>query len=131
MTTLAALKSPPRKQTLEIPGWLPPPVLNGSRQLHWSVLKRRADSTKLMAWTAARQAGWTRVPGRVRLTVTFVFTVNRRRDVDNMYARCKHLIDGLKGEFFADDSMDIMELTVKTEVQPGLKATRIELESLA
>ena len=117
------------KQSLTIPSWLPAPVLNGSRQVHWTVLRKRAEADKIMAWSAAKQAGWTFVPGKVRMVVTLVFPVNRRRDRDNTMARCKHVIDGLKGVFFTDDSMDMLDLEVRAEVQPGTKATHIELSS--
>lgn len=117
-------------QTLTITDWLPPPVLNGSRQKHWAVLRKEADVAKKMAWAAARQARWTFVPGKVRLTVVFVFGVKRARDTDNTTARAKHLIDGLKKEFFHDDSTEWLELVVRAEVRRGVKQTVISLEPI-
>ena len=119
------------KQTAVIADWLPAPVLNGSRQQHWSVLRSRAATDKAHAWLAARHAGWRFVPGRVQLTVTFVFSVKRRRDTDNLYARAKHLVDGLKGVFFTDDDADHLDLVVRAEQRPGAKETRLVLESLS
>lgn len=119
------------KQTLLIEGWLPAPVLNGSRQKHWATLRKEALAAKTMAWTSAKQAGWVFVPGKVKLTVVFVFGVNRHRDTDNLYARAKHLVDGLKVMFFEDDDTDHLELVVLAVVLRGVKETRMLLEPAA
>lgn len=118
-------------QVAVIPDWLPPPVLNGSRQRHWASLRKEAEIGKTRAWAAARQAHWHFVPGKVRLYVTFTFNVKRFRDTDNLYARAKHLVDGLKGQFFTDDDADHLELVVHAEVLRGIKQTRLELLPLS
>lgn len=143
------------KQSLTIREWLPPPVLNGSRQKHWATLRKEAAAVKTMAWASAKQAGWTFVSGKVRLTVTFVFPVKRTRDTDNLVARAKHLVDGLKcrggmyvpvdtqgrmlgpaerriiaGGFFTDDSVDWLELEVQAMVERGVKETRVSMEAV-
>lgn len=123
-------------QKLTIEGWVPPPVLNGSRQRHWSTLRAEAQAVKTRVWLAARAAGWVFVPGKVRLTVVFVFPNHRRRDIDNLTARCKHLIDGLKPRgviypgYFTDDSIDLLDLSVRAEVRPGVTATELTLEAV-
>ncbi len=116
-------------QTLTIQGWVPPPVLNGSRQRHWSVLRREAQMVKDTVWASAKQAGWHYVGAdapKQKLTVTFVFPSQRRRDVDNLYARAKHLLDGIK-PFIVDDDSEHLDLEVRAVVERGVKATQIEL----
>jgi len=115
------------RQTLTIEDWLPAPVTNAGHG-HWATKYRQAEIAKKMAWASAKQAGWAYVEGKVRLTITLIFGVRRQRDHDNAVARCKHLVDGLKGAFFKDDSTDWMELVVKTEVRPREKGVRLVLE---
>lgn len=116
-------------QRCVIPDWLPPAVLNGSRQKHWSTLRKQALQTRTMVWASCKHAGWTRVDGKVRLTVLFVFPVKRRRDTDNTVARAKHLVDGIKGVFFEDDDTEHLELVVRAETRPGQKRTELLLEA--
>lgn len=118
----------PPAQHLVIQSWLPAPVLNGSRQKHWAVLAKEAKAAKVMAWASAKQAGWVFMPDKVRLTVIFVFPVKRKRDTDNLYARAKHLVDGLKKVFFEDDCIEHLDLRVSAVVEPGVKQTRLTLE---
>lgn len=113
-----------------IEDWLPAPTMNGSRQKHWATLKKQADITKQTVWASCRQAGWTHIGDgapKQRLIVTFVFGVKRRRDLDNLYARAKHVVDGIK-PFIVDDDMEHLDLRVQGEVQPGRRATILELE---
>jgi Holliday junction resolvase RusA-like endonuclease len=61
--------------------------------------------------------------------VTFVFPVHRRRDVDNLYARAKGVVDGVKrGGWIVDDSSEWLDLKVVTEVRSGIRATVLLLE---
>ncbi len=116
-------------QSLVIQGWVPPPVLNGSRQRHWTVLRKEAQMVKDTVWASAKQAGWRYVGDdapRQKLTVTFVFPSHRRRDIDNLYARAKHLVDGIK-PFIVDDDSEHLDLEVRAVVERGMKETRIEL----
>lgn len=84
------------------------------------------------------------MPGKVRLTIVLVYPRKYRVDADNLVAKCKGLIDGLKCPgmgrdcvkfhhkgFFYEDSTVWLELVVRAEVEPGVKATRITLESVA
>jgi hypothetical protein len=101
-----------------------------------------------MAWASAKHAGWQFVNGRVRLTITLVYPRKYRVDADNLAARCKGLIDGLKNYtpprpvaiphtgievrrgFIEDDDTEHMELLVRAEVRRGEKATEITLEPM-
>jgi Holliday junction resolvase RusA-like endonuclease len=63
--------------------------------------------------------------------VTFIFPNRRRRDVDNLYARAKGVVDGVKrGGWIVDDSSEWLDLSVLAEVEPGLRATVLKLEPL-
>lgn len=114
-------------QTLFINDWLPEPLTNVSGD-HWRKREKKLKAAQIMVWAAAKQFGLMPIPGRVKLTITLVFTINRRRDTDNLYARCKGLIDGLvKGGWITDDSTDLLNLTVCAVVETR-KGTRLEME---
>jgi hypothetical protein len=139
-------------QTAVINGWHPTMSANGSHG-HWATRQKKHDIDRDTAWATAMQAGWVFVPGRVRLTIVLVYPqrYGRGMDADNAVARCKGLIDGLKGfeakhlplvgvtldrptrrkGYFEDDSTDWLELVVRAEVEPGVKATRLTLEPAA
>ena len=117
------------KQRLVIPGWLPPPVTNTSRQRHWATVRKEVKDVKEKAWGYAQAAGWVPVLGRARITVIFVHPVQRHRDHDNTTARAKHLIDGLK-PWIVDDSTDWLDLSITNVVRRGERATEITLEAV-
>jgi hypothetical protein len=126
-------------QHLVIPDWHPTMSANGSHG-HWATRQKKHDVDMMMAWASAKHAGWTFMSGRVKLTITLVYPRTYRVDADNLAARCKGLIDGLKGPnskkmlnsgFFTDDNTQWLELTVRAEVRKGCKQTEITLESLA
>lgn len=116
------------KQVLTIEGWLPEQVANGTHG-HWATRKKKHDIAKKTAWAYATHAGWQRIDGKARLTITYVFSQKRRRDIDNLVARSKGLIDGIK-PFLVDDDSEHLELVVRAEVRPGEKGVRMELEAL-
>jgi hypothetical protein len=134
-------------QTIAIEGWRPEQIANSSHG-HWSVRQKKLSIAQATVWAAAMQAGWRFVPGRVRLTITLVFAQERRRDTDNLYARVKGCVDGLRTHrvrrvngiklprpvvrlgWFSDDSADVLDLVVKAEVSREWNGTRITLESL-
>lgn len=118
-------------QHLTIEDWLPDQISNGSIKSNWRKVAKAKKAAKTMAWASAKQAGWEFVPGRVRLSIVYVFSVNRTRDTDNLYARSIGLVNGLKGTFFEDDSTDVLDLVVTAEVRRGVKATEITLAPAA
>jgi len=121
---------PPAVQTLVIPAWLPEQVANGPHG-HWSTRQKKLGNAQLVTWSAAKNARWIPVTGRAKLTVTFIFPVRRRRDIDNLYARAKGVVDGVKrGGWIVDDSSEWLDLSVLAEVEPGLRATVLKLEPL-
>jgi len=116
------------RQEVTIDGFLPVQVANGAHG-HWSKRYRMHRVEMATAWGAAKHAGWQRITSRARLTITLVFSVPRRRDTDNLYARCKGLVDGIK-PFCVDDSTEWLELIVLAEVIPGVRRTHLLLEAL-
>jgi Holliday junction resolvase RusA-like endonuclease len=114
-------------QRLVIQDWLPAQIANS--HLNWREHRKRLKAAQVMAWASARQAGWVPLVGRARLTITLVFRTQRRRDTDNLYARVKGVVDGLK-EWFVDDDTDHLELIVRSEVRRGQRATEITLEGI-
>ena len=117
-----------RIQELTIPDWLPKQITNGHPS--WKVAWAARQNAKQRAWAAAQKAGWTFMPGRVQLTITYVFPVLRTRDHDNLVARSIGIVNGLKKVFFEDDSTDCLTLIVKAEVKPKEKRTVLVLETM-
>lgn len=113
-------------QTLTIEGWLPAPLANGQHG-HWFTRQRKLNQAKEWARNYALNACWRRVDGPARLDIVLVFPAHRRRDTDNLYARCKGLVDGLKGRYFVDDSTDWLDLHVAARVEKGRKAVELTL----
>lgn len=135
--------TPAGRQELTIRDWHP--ATSANARGNWRVIHQRHRADMEMASVCARQAGWRFVPGKVLLTVVLVYPQRYRTDADNLHARVKGLVDGLKTivskkgpymewtrqpGFFTDDDTDHLELVVKAEVQRGVKETRIVLEPL-
>jgi len=114
--------------TCVIENWLPEPIANGPHG-HWSVKAKKLAEARRHAFYYAKQAGWRSIQTKARLEITYVFPCRRRRDTDNLYARSKGVIDGIK-TFLIDDDTEHLELFVKAEVQPGRKATILTLEEI-
>jgi Holliday junction resolvase RusA-like endonuclease len=114
-------------QVCTIRGWLPEQFANGAHG-HWSIRARKLKVAQATTWAAAKQAGWKRVNGKARLTITLVFGNHRRRDADNLHSRVKGCVDGLK-EWIVDDSIEWLDLQVRAEVVRGVKETRLELQA--
>jgi len=118
-------------QRLVIPDWLPEQLANSSHG-HWSTRQKKLQAAQTMVWASAKHANLRPVTGRARVTVVLVFGSKRRRDTDNLYSRTKGVIDGLvKGGWLVDDDTDHLDLQVRAEVRPGVKATEITLEAVA
>lgn len=147
MTTSTQPASTAATQTLVIPDWHPTSSPNNQKR-HWRAVQKNHHIDRDMAWASAKHAGWTFMQGRVRLTITLIYPRKYRVDADNLAARCKGLIDGLKTHvptlkvavphtgldirrgFFFDDSTEWLDLRVLAEVRRGEKATEITLESV-
>jgi len=109
--------------------WVPEQLANSN--LNRFVRQKRHNAAQVMVWASCMQVGWRPVTGKARLTITLIFSMKRRRDADNLHSRCKGLIDGVvKGGWIEDDNPEILDLEVRSEVQPGRKATILELEAI-
>jgi Holliday junction resolvase RusA-like endonuclease len=117
-------------QTVTIQDWLPTMSANGSHG-HWSKARKAHDIDRDTAWASAKHACWQRFDGKVRVTITLYFAQQRRRDLDNLYYRCKGTIDGIK-DFCVDDDAEHMELVVAAQLAltGGRKATEIVMETI-
>ena len=115
-------------QTLLITGWVPEQLANGP-QGSWRATWRKKKDAAEIAYVYARQEHWKFMAGKVRMVIAYTFPQKRTRDYDGLVSRSKGLIDGLKGRFFTDDDLDHLDLVVKAEVIPGIKATRVTLTS--
>ncbi len=116
-------------QTLVIENWLPEPIANGSHG-HHMVKHRKLQDAQKHAQDHAFAARWKKIDVKARLTIVLVFPTNQRRDTDNLYSRCKGVIDGLK-PWIVDDSMQWLELHVTARVEPRRKAVELRLEAAA
>lgn len=118
-------------QYAQINGWLPAANSN-VRADTWQKRQKRLKAAQTMVWAHCKHLGWQPVQGKARLTVTFVFPNQRRRDYDGLVSRVKGVVDGLvKGGWIEDDDLDHLDLQVRSEVHTGRKALGLMLEPLA
>jgi hypothetical protein len=122
--------SAPDVQRLLISDWHPTMSPNGSHN-SWFVHQAKHDRDQRKGLLAAIDADWRYVEGKVRLDIVLIYPRLYHTDADNLAARCKGLIDGLKLRkgrgFFRDDSIEWLDLHVTAEVRKSVKATAITL----
>jgi crossover junction endodeoxyribonuclease RusA len=85
----------------------PPKQLNPNARQHWSATARHKKRAKAAAFVIARSAGAVPpIPPAVPLRVSLFFAPpNRaRRDLDNLLASCKAMLDGIAEALGVDDS---------------------------
>lgn len=117
-------------QELVIEGWVPTQIANGSRQRHWTTRRAIQQADAERTAIAVRQAGWRPATvARPRLEITLIFPQHRRRDADNLYSRCKALVDSLKRlRLFVDDDIGHLdEVILPPLVERGRRATVLRL----
>lgn len=115
-------------QRCTIADWLPSMSANGSHG-HWRSAQKQHDTDMHTTYGALLYAGWKRVESKARLRITLVFSVRRRRDTDNLYYRCKGVIDGIK-PFLVDDDTEHLEIVPPVVlVERGRRGVELELES--
>lgn len=113
--------------------WLDGQPPNGNelhRMTHWAVRASR-EEWRLKAWASARRQELEPVRGPVRLRVTWHFKVNRRRDLDNLIAGLKPVLDGLvdAGLIEGDDTRTVREITGRVLINPGPVGLVLRIES--
>lgn len=120
----------PDVQRLIIRDWHPMTSANRSHD-HWRKVQKAHHADRDMALASAEHANWRYVSGKVRLDIVLVYPRLYHVDSDNLTAKCKGLIDGLRLHcdrgFFRDDSIAWLELHVTAAVHKGVKATEVTL----
>ena len=84
--------------TISISLPLPPRELSPNARCHWAVKSRATKSAKEIAFYEAKKAGITAKThswDKAFLQPIFTFSVNRKRDLDNLLASMKAQIDGI------------------------------------
>jgi Holliday junction resolvase RusA-like endonuclease len=115
-----------------------PPTANQLQRMHYIDRGLSRNSWSKSVWIASLEAGWKDAKlTPVRLHIEFVYTVERRRDFDNMVAGLKGAIDGLVvAGVIPDDSIDHLrgiDLSVKVDrkAAPGINLWVERLEAAA
>jgi Holliday junction resolvase RusA-like endonuclease len=86
-----------------------------------------AEAGRLQTLAAGVRKGDPDIPANIKAVFTFHPPDRRRRDLDNLLASCKPMIDGIADTIGRDDSTWQIELR-KAEIRKG-GAVRIELEA--
>ena len=113
---------------------LPWPELSPNSRLHWAVKARAVKSTKDEIGWLAKAAGWTcyhKPMQKARISYEFHLKDNRRRDLDNLLASCKSLVDGLVDVgVLADDDSKHLEIGSVKCIQGTKEQTVISLTEM-
>jgi crossover junction endodeoxyribonuclease RusA len=115
----------------------PPPALSPNARVHWSARCEVVAAYRMIAKSRAHEQ-MERGDMRFRvfavptfeMGVTLVTPSNKRRDLDNLLAACKPLIDGIvDARLLVDDSSRYLtRITVQRRVEPDAEAhVRVEL----
>lgn len=122
--------------TIEVPS-LPDRLLspNRSRNVHWGTVTKARNEFKNAVYYSAhwvKPDGWV-APEKARVTITFVYATNRRRDQTNLIAMWKHGEDMLVASgILVDDDLDHLETMVPKVIVDKARApmTIIEIEEV-
>jgi crossover junction endodeoxyribonuclease RusA len=120
---LAATGPEPESVIVVVPGR--PPNPNRTRRYHWRA-RHRADQEWRQAGRLSAH-GLRRTPmQRATLDVVHVVPDRRRRDLDNLTASIKAVLDGIvdAGVIADDSSRVLVSVTHRIEHEPGVAATR-------
>lgn len=116
----------------EVSFWLNglPPSPNKGEGWHWSVKNRNDEQWKNDSRRLAQHSRNSQTAGHwplefASVKLTFHFATRRRRDLDNLVAASKGIIDGLVGVLIQDDSWTHMALQVegKLDKRDGVTVT--------
>lgn len=110
---------------------LPQPELSPNSRLHWAVKARAVRSAKEEIGWLAKVAGWSsddKPMQKAKISYEFHLKDKRHRDLDNLMASCKSLVDGLVdvGVLLYDDSKHLEIGSVKV-VQDDKEQTVIRV----
>lgn len=113
--------------TLTLP--YPPKELSPNARCHWRVKSAKVRSYRDLCHILARQQTRVKLPAPVTARVTFVVTVNRKRDEDNLGASIKALWDGLvDAGILAADSTEYLHIERPAIEKGPVACVRVELE---
>ena len=134
MTARPAAAAPVQRQTLVLEDFPRPEIaraLSPNGRAHWASKRMaRMDAASLVVVEATR-SGLRPIAGPVRLTLTYVYPEQRKRDIDNLTTGVtKVVIDTLvRGRWIAaDDSEHVRAVTVQPVVERGRRALIVTLE---
>ncbi len=80
--------------------------LSPNSRIHWAPRARAKKSARENAYLLTKKAGWHRIAwpkGRLAVWIDFYAPDRRRRDVDNLLASCKAVLDGIADAMGVDD----------------------------
>ena len=111
-------------------GHLPDRRLNPNKRLHWSVVAKAKRNARDPATALILEQGKPAKPyAKAKISILFIASDKRKRDVDNLFASMKPYIDGLVGEIIEDDSA--MHVTYELNYMRGKEEnTIIEIKEL-
>lgn len=105
--------------TLTLP-WPPRELNPNTRHAHWSKLATAKRRYRAACAIAARSQGAARIEaGELAVSLLFVPPDRRARDLDNMLASAKALIDGLADVLGVDDSKWALTVSKSSDAQAG------------
>ena len=93
--------------------------LSPNSRVHWAEKSRHNKSTKNHAWAATLESKFKAHEGPIDLHITFRPADRRKRDIDNMIASCKGMLDGVALGLGVDDSRFRLHLEVGEPMRGG------------
>lgn len=109
----------------------PPRELSPNARLHWAIKRQVTKAWRKLAAYQTLAAGVRKgdpdIPANIKAVFVFHPPDRRRRDLDNMLASCKPIIDGIADTLGRDDSNWQIAMRKDEPVKGG--AVRIEIEA--
>ena len=97
----------------------PDKALNPNSRTHWAVKAKATKAYRQAAgWAARASKHKCDIGGIINLHITFMPPDKRRRDMDNMIASCKGLLDGIADGLGVNDSRFALHIGIG-EVRKG------------
>lgn len=120
---------------LELHGYLPPSANEILRTRSWQKKHRLKKNAERLIWVYNRKAGQKAIPkAQGRRSVEIILDKGPRGktdDPDNLYGRCKFLLDGLVNQgLLLDDSRQYLDLEVRDYAPTTEKRTTITIRDL-
>ncbi|MAH47004.1 hypothetical protein CMI37_14350 [Candidatus Pacearchaeota archaeon] len=108
---------------------LPPKELSPNARVHWSRKHAVGIDVQNDIVLLLLEQGWSKPPLE-RAVVRFKLGLpdKRRRDMDNLIASCKPLLDALSGRVIVDDRIGLIEVEYSWFESPGQPQVIIEIE---